>query len=392
LWMIVKSLTSPFKSVIKFGLLEKYAEHPDMPALLCETLKASIFANQGGLWRCDPYALLFREVSRHYQERGQAGAVELLRQAFLQKTGFDPCEEYVGRCGEAILDHFFPYAPSASGSCPPPPKRQETGEDNGFAQAMALGDAITSYFLMAYERLRRRSTELASGGGLTERDKTMLSRRIAASFARRVGKIMRLPFIRPGRDVFASLEIGFEEQKNKEMVYVARGEPAGGAERKARTRETVRQDASIVRLAAWLVANELYRPGMHVQAQALPAPLTLPDVSGLLNAAHGLFPTKETFAPSLSRGLAPECVTAALIIVNLLAPREERKTVGLDVLYATSWGELFHIGRTTEFATLDASPAYFLSETLGLSLDPALRLELFAPVKSQCLVVRRARN
>ncbi len=391
LWMIVKSLTSPFKSIIKFGLLEKYAENPDEPSLLCETLKESVFANQGGLWRCDPYALLFREVSRHHQERGRTGAVELLRQAFLQKTGFDPCDEYVGRSGETILDHFFPYAPPAAGACPPPPKRRPADEQDGFAAAVALGDAVTSYFLRAYERLKARGATLESGGGLTERDQTMLSRRIAASFSRRVGKIMRMPFIRPGRNLFATLEIGFEEQKTRETAFVAHGEPAGG-DRKARKKELLRQDSSIVRLAAWLCANELYRPGLHIQAQTLPAPLTLPDVTGLLNAVHAQFPVRETFAPPLSQGLAPERVTAALVIVNLLAPREERRTVAVDVLYATSWGEFFHLARAEDLAALEESPSCFLAGCVGIGLDPHLRLEVYAPAKSQCLTARQARR
>ncbi len=391
LWMIVKSLTSPFKSVIKFGLLEKYAAHPGEPELLCDTLKDYVFANQGGLWRCDPYALLFREVSHHYQERRQAGAVELLRQAFLQKTGFDPCEEYASRSGETLLDHFFPYALPAAGTCPPPPKRDSQGEAEGFAQAVALGDAIASYFLRAYNRLKDRSKELSSGGGLTERDQTMLSRRIAASFSRRVGKIMRMPFIRPGRDLFASLEIAYEEIAPREKAFVARAESTGG-DRKARKWEAVRQDASLPRLAAWLTANELYRPGLHLQAGVLPAPLTLPDAAGLFAATQALFPVRETFAPPLSWGLAPERVTAALCVVNLLAPREERRTVAVDVLYATSWGELFHLERTSGFEALAVSPSVYLSDALGLALAPDLRLEVYAPAKSQCQAARRARR
>uniref|UniRef100_I2Q1H5 Adenylate cyclase n=1 Tax=Desulfovibrio sp. U5L TaxID=596152 RepID=I2Q1H5_9BACT len=391
LWMIVKSLTSPFKSIIKFGLLEKYAEHPGEPELLCDTLKDFVFANQGGLWRCDPYALLFREVSRHYQERKQSGAVELLRQAFLQKTGFDPCEEYATRSGETILDHFFPYAPPAAGACPPPPRRDSQADEDGFAQAVALGDVITSYFLRAYERLKARSQELSSGGGLTERDQTMLSRRIAASFGRRVGKIMRMPFIRPGRDLFASLEIAFEEISPREKGFVIRGESAG-ADRKARKRETVRQEGSLPRLAGWLTANELYRPGLHLQAATLPAPLTLPDVAGVLGAVHNVFPVRETFAPPLSLGLLPERVTAALFVVNLLVPREERRTVSVDVLYATTWGELFHLERTAGLDVFDASPSLFLSESLGLALAPDLRLEVYAPARSQCQAGRQSRR
>lgn len=391
LWMIVKSLTSPFKSIIKFGLLEKYAAHPGEPPPLCDTLKAHIFANQGGLWRCDPYALLFREVTRHYQESGRAGAVELLRQAFLQKTGFDPCEEYASRSGETLLDHYFPYAPPAGRGCPPPPKRESQPDEDGFAQVQALGESIASYFLRAYERLKDRSKELASGGGLTERDQTMLSRRISASFGRKVGKIMRMPFVRPGRELFASLEFAYEEIAPREKGFVVRAEPAG-ADRKTRRRETVRQDASLPRLCAWLVANEIYHPGMHLMAATLPAPLTLPDVAAALEAVHQTFPVKDTFAPPLSLGLSRERITAALCLVNLLAPREERRTTSVDALYATSWGELYHLERTKDLDVFDGSPSLFLNETTGLGLDHDLRLTLHAPAKSQCPTAREMRH
>lgn len=391
LWMIVKSLTSPFKSIIKFGLLEKYAAQAGPPDPLCETLKSHIFANQGGLWRCDPYALLFREVTRFYQEGGRSGAVELLRQAFLQKTGFDPCDEYASRTGETLLDHYFPYAPPAAGSCLPPPKRDKAVETEDFARVQALGEAITNHFLRAFERLKARSQELAGGGGLTERDQAMLTRRIAASFGHKLGKIMRMPFVRPGRGLFASLEIATEEPAPREKAFVVRAEAAGG-DRRNRKRETVRQDASLPRLCAWLIANEIYRPGMHLTANTLPAPLTQPDVAALLDALYAAFPIQATFAPPLSWGLVPERLTQALCVVNLLVAREERRTLVVDLLYATSWGALYHVVRTAGLDVFEGSPSLFLSEATGLEPDRSLRPVLFAPAKSQCPTAREVRH
>jgi adenylate cyclase, class 1 len=258
---------------------------------------------------------------------------------------------------------------------------------------VALGDAITSYLLRAYERLKERGAAPNGPSGLSQRDQTMLSRRISASFARRVGKIMRLPCIRPERDLFDSLEISFEElhPREKDMAFTAQGITTG-ADRKSRQKETVRQDASVVRLAAWLVANELYRPGQYLQAGSLPSPVTLPDVTGLLDAVHAMFPTEATFAPPLSWGLALERVTAALVVVNFLSPREEKQTVSADVLYATSWGELFHLERTDGLELLSHSPSVFLSDQLGLQLDPSLRLSIHAPARSQCQLARISRR
>jgi adenylate cyclase class 1 len=391
LWMLVKSLTSPFKSIMKLGLLEKYAAEQGEPAFLCETLKDYVCANQGGLWRCDPYALLFGEVSRHYRRCNSPGVLELLRQSFLHKTGFDPFDEYLTRSGEATLDHFFPYAPAASGTCPPAPKRQPAASEGDFARTLALGQSIATYLLRAYGRLKEHAATLAAGGGLAERDQTMLSRRIKASFGQQVDKILRIPFLRPGRELFAALEITFEETPGKERVFCARGVPPGPT-RKGQRKELVRQDGSLVRLAAWLVANELYAPGQFLQVDALPAPLALPEVTALLDAAHAAFPTRDTFAPPLSWGLEPRRITTALLVANLRVPREEKRLQELDVLYATSWGELFHAKRTDKLDTLAVSPSLFLQNSLGLALAPAVRLIGHTPARSQCQALRGLRR
>jgi len=392
LWMIVKSLTSPFKSILKFGLLEKYAEQAARPELLCETLKAALITGQNGLWQCDPYALLFAEISRYYGKREQAGALALLRKAFQQKTGFDPCGEFGGRSGESMLDQFFPYTSQAAGICPTQiqQKKQTTQEDD-FAQVLALGDAITKYFLHVYKRLRQQAAGLPSQGGLTERDQTMLSQRIAASFGRRAGKIMRLPFIRPGRDIFVALEVDHDERTAGEGVFAIRGEPGAKGEDKTEKWESVHADTSLPRLAAWLSANEIYRPGMNVNAVILPPPLSLPDVIGLFDAVHAAFPIRETFAPPLSWGLAPKTVTAALIVLNLHTPREERDVVRVDVLYATSWGELLHLGKPRGIQILEKDVAAFLTKNLDMALAQGARIKLFAPARSQCRAARQAR-
>lgn len=394
LWMIVKSLTSPFKSILKFGLLEKYAEKAARPELLCETLKASLVEGQSGMWRCDPYALLFAEVSRFYVRRKEAEALTLLRQAFQQKTGFDPWGEYTSRSGAAMLDRFFPYAPQPPGTCPPQIQLQQQEEEKpvGFPQVLALGDAITKYFLHVYKRLWQRAAELPRQGGLTERDYTMLSHRITASFGRQTDKVMRLPFIRPGRDIFLSLEIDYEERASGQGVFAIRGQTGSDSRKEGtETWDAVRSDASLVRLAGWLAANELYRPGTAVRAVVLPAPLALSDVRGLCDAVHATFPIRETFAPPLSWGLAPKSITAALVVLNLGTPREERDVARAEILYATSWGELLHMGTPRGTPLLESNVPAFLAGNLKLPLARGIRIEAFAPARSQCRAARQGR-
>jgi adenylate cyclase class 1 len=381
LWLLMDAAADPFKGLVTLGLLEKHAAAPAGTEPLCETLKRSICANQGGFWRCDPYALLFREVTRHYRTGGQPGAAEVLRQAFLQKTGFDPCEEYTAPDGDTLLDHYFPYAPPTAGVCPPPPKREPEGDADSFAAAAALAQAITVSLQRACARLAKRDPNQA-GGGDDERGRAMLTRRIAACFGQKVGKILRQPFVRPGYRLFGALEIGYEAISPKEKSFVLRGEGKGA--HGARACETVRQDASLPRLCAWMAANAFHRPGMPLRGVSLPAPLVLADVDALLAAVCAQFPVRETFDPPPALVLAPPRVSAALIVANLLTPREQRRTLQADVLYATTWGELFHLERATDMEMLNYEPERFLSLATGLEPTQGLRLAVHTPAGSHC--------
>ena len=51
LWQIVKAIKSPFKSIMKFALLERYVDESQRGGLLCDRLKEQLLLGRRDVWR-----------------------------------------------------------------------------------------------------------------------------------------------------------------------------------------------------------------------------------------------------------------------------------------------------------------------------------------------------
>ena len=391
LWLIVKSLKNPFKSVMKIGLLEKYLRGQEDGGLISDRIKANLCQGNDGVWETDPYALLFRDVNAYYESLDDRESMAFLRTAFIQKTGMDPVDRVPAAQGEDHggrgVEFFFPFRGRSSLGVPATGAAGEHAEKaaSPFHELMALGDRFAVFLSRAYENL------MASGGdakdgvaksapAISERDLAMLGRKIASRFRKRPGKIMRLPFVSPPKDMFSALEIVYDD-KAREPAWTALGEARG--KRKGESEE-IRRDRSLERLGAWLLANDLLFPETYLKGGALAAPISFPDVQELFAALRAAFPPRLSFEPPLVEYLRPERAVAALMTVNLSVPREERGIAEISLLYVTNWGELFFLEKTAGLHLLEDKPFDFLRYNIPVELDPAPRVETFTPAKAQC--------
>ncbi|MDQ7830618.1 MAG: class I adenylate cyclase [Desulfovibrionaceae bacterium] len=391
LWTIVKSLENPFKSIMKFALLEKYLEKDARRTLLCDRIKRRIFAGRTSLFDTDPYVLLFDEVRAFHEARGNREALALLRVAFIQKTGLDPMdpgamsrEAHPGQNGGEGLfraGFFFDLDKCRAARQATEPHGAETPRADGVADLTAAGKKIADFLFGTYERIRERlATEgNAVGPETDEHDMAVFRRRIQSRFGTRKNKIGRIPFVRPPRGLVQSLEI---LSVGPEQGYAARGEcrrPDGG-----KSLEHIRTEPSLERLAAWLVANAIHHPGVYLKAASVKAPLSLPDIQGLFAALNATFPVQDTFSPPLAQGLEAERITRTLLAINLHVPREEKDIVDVGLFYSTNWGELFFVEGTQALNLLEHAPHDFVRYNTGLDVDALARIETFIPAKAAC--------
>ena len=386
LWQIVKALKSPFKSVMKFALLDTYIGSPEAPVLLCDRIKDNLLQGRDDFWSVDPYAVLFGEVYTHYRDAGNDTGRKLMRLAFEEKTGFNPLSRTSGKpfelSGISWLEWFFPHNTSGLecelSSC--------TGGSAGarassFAQQLALGDQVSKFMFAAYGRIQ----EMVSGAGasamVTKEDMTKMGRKIFGYFKPRTNKIMHIPFVASPRDVFSSLEISCEGLPGTPMTWIVRGELAHKRGRKT-VMEEIRRTKAPVPLMVWLAANHIYTPGRMVNGSNLQAPVSVPDVTEFMDVLAGFFPPREVFDTPIEESLKAEQARKALIVLNFVAAREERTIRDAHLVYCTNWGELFCVTKPTGVERLVKSPRRFVQDNVTGIIGPDLTIEVYAPRKS----------
>ncbi|NJB68380.1 adenylate cyclase class 1 [Desulfobaculum xiamenense] len=394
LWQIVKALKSPFKSIMKFALLEAYTDSRDAPTI-CERLRENVTAGLRDFWSVDPYAVLFREVNRHFAEGGRAEAQALVAMAFDQRTGFTRMEPTTGRSadvrGFSFIEYFFPHCPAELPSASATRRTQSLrpASVNGvqsFSRQMELGRQVARFMFQTYENIRAMSGQ-ADGVRITDEDLTRLGRKIFAHFQPRPGKIMHIPFMNSPRGMFASMHIACENAPGKPTEWVASGELAGQKGKNKRNEE-MHRERHPVRLAAWLAGNGIHSPGMQLSGQNIVAPASLPDLASLLDALSHTFGRADVFDAPVEETLRPERVTRALVAVNMLTEREAKTYGDVALVYATNWGELFCIVKPKALALLKDDPRGFVRANSGAEMDADAPLAVWMPKK--CLAPRIA--
>lgn len=386
LWQMVKALKSPFKSVLKFGLLDRYVQNKQATTLLCERIKAGVQYGYTDMWEIDPYAVLFREVFEHYQKANDVDAQDLMRVAFQRKTGLtltaNPSGLAFALRGYSYMEYFFPHSEAdiASHLEPTPAEAKTT---NTFEDGLKLGERIMNFLLAAYSSVHSSLESGAVAAQVSVEDLTKMHRRISAFFSPRPMKLMRIPFMDRKRTAFRSLEFVCLGDVGKPMVWQVHGEPAAGLVARG-VRQHINTESDPVRLCAWLHTNGMAGEATQVTAQSLQAPVALRDLEALLQLLQQFFPHKEVFDPPLETLLKPEEVVRCLLVGNFQVQREDRTPRQAALVYATSWGELFCRPSVAELALLFKDPGACLRQNLHAPLALGMAFQFHKPRRSQC--------
>jgi adenylate cyclase, class 1 len=394
LWQIVKAIKSPFKSALKLALLDKYTHGKTTGVLLCNRIKGNVFLGARDLWDIDPYALMFREIFDYYREIGDREAQDLMRLAFLHKTGLYLAAQSTGRFYEmqdySFMEYFFPYSEADIASHVEPGRGVPTDEvavARSYAELVALGQMMVRYMLKTYDTIHKLWGSLDLDMRVTDEDMTKLGRKVFSYLRPKENKIMRVPFMDASKTLFSALEFACQGMAGTPVTWIVSGEAPKRQGRRF-DKEEIRRGKQLEPVLAWLVANSVYTPGMSLLGSSLTYPLSLGDLTEALSAIHAAFPVPGTFDTDIEEYLRPEQVLRALCLINFTVPREERRIRRASLLYATNWGELFCLAETRELHLLQQRPHEFLRANTGLELHKELDLHTRTPPKSLCPPVR----
>ncbi|MGE4297346.1 MAG: class I adenylate cyclase [Desulfovibrionaceae bacterium] len=380
LWQIVKGLKSPFKSILKFGLLEFYTSGTSHErTLLCDRIKANILARRQALFDVDPYVILYREVADYYRGTGGSANLSLITLSFSLKAGLGETADKalpVRREEKESLDVLRQAVQSDKGAS------RAFAHNLSFDALMRMGKQVNQFMIKTYLHVRDRQE--GAKASITPEDMTRLGRKIATYFTPRENKIERVPILKLKSDFFSELHLLATFPQNVKTWDLQGGmlDPATG-----RVKLTpLRQGVDLASMLAWVAANHLYHEGMAIKVDRLAHPVVTQDVQALLTALASFFTEKETFDTDIGETLNPERITRAMLICNLCQAKEASRVLDAFVLYASNWGELF-FKAVNEVGSLSGDVAGFVSGVAGLPAADDVRLLQFVPPRSRCPVL-----
>jgi adenylate cyclase class 1 len=383
LWQIVKALKSPFKSVMKFGLLEKYTmEGGQGGGLLCERIKAALARGEREIWHVDPYVVLFLEVAGFYAAAGDEETVDLVSTCFFRKSRL-----VAGAAAKTLAASFEEKSAKRLlgrrlGRFRLQPRDLSSGEGADLAWHLAVSARINRYVIGAYARVHDRHKD-AGTATISPTDLTMLGRKLFVTFAMRKNKVERLAFLRlRGRsmDQVTFAARGKPGQKPLYVVTAERRSPASGR----LTSLELKSGPDLAWLAAWVAVNGFAQNGVRILADASLSPVASKDLAELTAALTRFFPPEATFEADLAENLKAERVTRAFFVINLTASRDEPQIREVAVITASNWGEVHCTAVNIGDPTLVAEPILLLEAATGLPCGLPPAMGFFVPDRSRC--------
>ncbi|WP_461211510.1 class I adenylate cyclase [Desulfocurvus sp. DL9XJH121] len=380
LWQIVKALKSPFKSIMKFGLLEKYIAAGDEGGsmLLCDKLKDNLARGHTSLLATDPYVLMFLEVGGHHKATKEKDSLNLVRLSFLLKTKI---AEAVARGGPALRPEESELRALAGDPGMFPPGTL-TALDGSFDKLAKIGALVNKFIVRTYMRVRDVQAERKDSIAITPEDLTKLGRKIFATFSKRKHKIEHIPFLSIGGTSFRILHFA---ASGKKMGQPSHWEVQGAQEVAGKERlelANLRSGPDLAESLAWLVANGIYHKNMQVRGDYSISPVTAKDIQNLLGRLLDFFPPKTTFNTDIAEMLNPERIVRAFFVLNLIQPREQNAVREVSIVYSTNWGELFCVTAPVKRAGQLDNLAEFLLQTVEQEFDTPPAMELFSPERA----------
>ncbi|MBF0495579.1 MAG: class I adenylate cyclase [Deltaproteobacteria bacterium] len=384
LWQIVKSLKSPFKSLMKLGLLEKYVAAQDRRArLLCDRIKDNLLVGLTDLDQIDPYVVMFQELNDHFLLMGDQESLDLIKMAFILKSGggkIDPVEILAPKAEKSILlsRYFREWKWTVNQIT------ELTQFDSwDFKKKAALGDMIKSFILRTYVRIQDSLQHRQADIKINELDLTKLGRRIISNVSMKENKLERLSSVFPLENIFTELHFQGIKAMGQPTVWVVKGVQGKAGQTKNDLVE-IKRDRDMARLLAWIIINNLYYPEMVLRTDAGLSPVSAKDVGELLRSLREFFPIKETFETALDEHVKPERVVKVFGILNLLTLRKTTKISEATFIYATNWGEVFSLSPAITDAALKDNPSEFLKKNIKQNCPAELQLKFFVPHQSRC--------
>ena len=339
IWQMFKWLKSPFKSVIKMGLLENYIQSYGKEALLCNQYK-DLWMNSGSsvtLAETDAYVILLEHLLKYYRSVNDAKSMGLLLTCFFLKLGIDKAgvaEQSVSRLRSMLLESCLDKWGWKMD------RVVELGrfKEWPYERVQRLSNSIENHMLAKYHRVKTGFETNAQELMISREDRQALERKVDTMFREKPFKIRRKLLVSRSDHLFNRLHLKHDAKAGEKWVLYHKTRLKTGE-----TEENLSQADTLEEIGGWLIHNSLYTSQSVLNLTPNPTQVTHDDIVKLYRAML------EFFSPVVYRDVPfeelrkakPEPV-AMFINVNFYHARKGTRVFDYCVIHVNSWGEMFY--------------------------------------------------
>lgn len=311
LWHIYKGIDSPYKAALKLLLIESYAnEYPHID-LLSLRFKQALYRGEDSVSKLDPYLMMLEKVEDYLRRQNDLARLELARRAFYFKAGERLSDERQDDTWQRQL--LLPLVRNwgwrqadltlmdSRGTW----KVQRVAEERRL-----LFDALT----VSYRFLSDFARRYAGLSLISQRDLTVLGRKLYAAFERKAGKVELL-----NRGINADLReaaVTIEELLDDQQQAGWQLYRSTLTSDEMRLATPLKRARNIIELVAWCYFNGIIDRHTVVVLYPKITQLTSNELKAIVERMQALFPPGCLDTRSLEEFAGPARIVHSALFVN----------------------------------------------------------------------------
>lgn len=364
IWTLIKSFKSPFKTLLKMGLLEDYTFRKTSFNLLCHQMKEKVFSGNPAV---DPYLMLYERVEKFFMDTKTAKETDALRVAFYMKVGTPVDSGELDKTPRdykqsVLMDKLKLWNWSASQL-----NSLNAYENWQMNRKTAMGKRINNILMTSYESISEKNKTLDPSETLiTKRDTHLLGRKLFSFYRKAPNKVENLFSVVDGHTAEAALTFLLDKKSSRgnPVWSLIRGKTTAQVEQ-VDPENVIKKTASLPFLIAFAAFNQLFRRTTDLFIKPDGPPITKLNLNIILNQLNDFLGQVNITAIHNKDLLSPVRIAKLYLIVDFGIPVAREIYMGninqcksnedleqfivkrinriksITAIYLTSWGELF---------------------------------------------------
>lgn len=403
IWALIKSFKSPFKTLIKMGLLEEYMFNDTQSNLLCHEIKNKVFTGTPHE-KIDTYLNLFERVDNFFRKTKSDVETDALRISFYLKVGTKVDRQDLA---EGSSDPYKKVLIKLIRSWDWPEEKVlnlNSYFEWQMMEKVALGENINKILMSCYKNISEANNKLAEGKSLiTERDTHLLGRKLFSFYRKTANKVENLFALVDGDTNEKELTFFLQQSssRGKNEWYLIRGKTLALIEQ-IPEENIIKKASSLQFLIAFTCFNNLYNKDTALLLRAEHTLVNDVDLKILLGELSSFLSQMNIADIANEKLLAKDHIQQVFIIADFGNPVPREITMGniqdcknsseysqfinkrlqkirsVVTIYLTSWGELF-CKTYSGLNCMSRSLMDLVPQTTGSDFQNQNFLKLFVP-------------